>query len=641
MPVVKIDSLEQMVETYIMDTIRSNHPNLDPTPGSVLYDTSISPIMSIINPLIKVVNESELSMDLINAPYMSEDQLDKVGVNNYFMSRNMGSKATGVASFKVTEILPGNDLIIPTGILISTVSGVRFRTATDTRISSSTGFTYYNTATFMYEIPVPIEALEIGINGNVEAAQIVKIDTPFNANVTGVTNLVATTGGEDKESNASYVQRIKAFYTNNFVGTKPGYKNLVLNNFAEVLDVSIVGFRDRFMYRDLGQFTMPDGTLYQGHIGGKVDIYVQGENAVEQNIYSTVTNGRKKLNYYWIMSNSSWGNVKTIVVKESDREKFLANPNDSSVTKILHTLHEDTDLKGEKFNYVEVAESTIASAKLEGVELVVLYIYKLDEHAADTDTFLDAISFTPREMKYTLPVAPVDNAMLTLTNQNLATAYDVYNHPDDYYTKLVTIPSAPVMDKLTYAGTKLEQIDITLKRENLGFNGDTIDHKYTVNATLVGIDNLINVAENRIITTDVLIRPAQIKLVNIKIRVRPQEGYVLNDELNDLIFKAINTYISNLRLGESLDESDLISELYAGPNNVRSYVEWIELPFKSFYPVEEKDATKPIIDDLRADFLKTNEGYDTPNLGHENIPITASEIQYIKLNKLDLEEVVI
>lgn len=122
---VKIDSLEQMVESYIINNIRENHPEVDATPGSVLYDMMISPLISVLTPFIETINKYELSTDLVNAPYMTDDELDRVGENNYFIKRNPGSKAIGTVSFSVTEILPGSSFKIPVGTVVATADGIR------------------------------------------------------------------------------------------------------------------------------------------------------------------------------------------------------------------------------------------------------------------------------------------------------------------------------------------------------------------------------------------------------------------------------------------------------------------------------------------------------------------------------------
>lgn len=633
---VKIDSLEQMVESYITNTIRENHPEVDSTPGSVLYDMMISPLISVLTPFIETVNKYELSTDLVNAPYMTEDELDRVGENNYFIKRNAGSKAMGTVSFSVTEILPGNNFKIPLGTIVATSDGLRFRTTVDYSISAAEALAYYNNVTFLYELPVAAEAVEIGADYNVEAGKIVLIETLFDSKCVGVTNNTTFTGGEEKESNESYVARIKDFYTNNFLGTVSGYENIVKNNAPEVKDVRVVGFRDKFMHRDIGQYEMPDGIMYEGNIGGKVDVYIQGASVQEETVETTVTNGRKKLKNSILVENLDWQNAKTVVIRESDLEMFYSDLNIADI-QITHTLVENnTDLDGKEYAYIEVPEEIITQKNLENETLVVLYNYKMDK---TSDTIYSSIeSFKIAPMEYSLQ-SPVINSMISLTNKTSGEVFNVHGNPSVYYEQITTVPTAPAADKLTYRGTVLESVHIKLKRSKLGFNGDTVHHIYTKNLTISNIDKIVNLEENRIITTDVLIRPADIKYVNMKIRVKPNGGYSLTDVLNDRIYKIISNHISSLTLGDTLDESNLISELYAGSETIKDYVDYIELPFKSFYAIKEENLNDPVIEGERGDFLKDVDGYDTSVRGSNNLPIRASDIQYIKLNKLIIEEI--
>ena len=525
---------------------------------------------------------------------------------------------------------------MPIGTVVSTVDGVRYRTTTDFRISSSEALPYYNNTTFLYEVPVPAEAVEMGASGNVEAGRIVMIETPFNARCTGVTNHTPFTGGEAKESNEAYVARIKDFYTNNFLGTISGYENLVKNNFPEVQDIKVVGFRDKFMHRDKGQYEMPDGTLYEGNIGGKVDLYIKGAKADEQITTMEITNGRKKLNNNIICENTDWGGLKTVVVRERDLDAFYDNFNASNI-KISHSLVEDNEtIDGDLYAYIEVPENVILQENLENEVLVVLYDYKYDKYSDSTYRSVESFKVAP--MEYTLQ-SPIINPMISLRNKDTGEIFNVHNSPSTYYQQVTSVPTAPAEDKLTYRGTALESVHMSFKRDKLGFNGETIEHIYSKNLTIAGIDKLINTEENRIITTDTLVRPADVKYVNIKIRVKPDDGYSLTEVLNDKIYKIVSDHIASLQLGDTLDESNVISELYAGSQTVKDYVDYIELPLKSFYAVKENKINDEVIDGERGDFLKDINGYDTDTRQDNNLPIRAREIQHIKLNKLVIEEI--
>lgn len=795
------DSLETMIESYMVNTLREAHPDIDVSPGSVLYDLQVAPLISILKPLIETINENELAMDFVNYGYLEDsadnDVVAQKAENNYFISRRPGSRATGTVAFQVTEIPRNTKFIVPQGTLVSTDAGINFRTTSTFEISSTEAASLYNYNTFVYDIPVAAEAENLGTEGNVEAKEITTINTPFNSRVIGVTNYLSFSGGADREETTAYLERIRDFYTNNFIGTEDGYRNLILDNRQEVEDMYIAGFRDKFMHRDKGRYTSQDGTEYEGHIGGKVDVYIKGSQAGDYTEESTVTNGRKKLAYKNLITIPEW-NGKTLLIRAGNEEtmqslitQYEATTDDTVKSSILtqmyqnnvtHTFHsypepyytwikfadsangvnmsdspvdkayigiaieKDTDIKGEdigdyswarineekgvqmptdsngrvyylwlkyaddvygtnmsdikenrkyigfgfnktsptksddykeytwillsddelklgrqtartdvEYHYINVLDETLDSSDEEGDtyseshDLIVYYfhdtrnIYADDggdlEYTGVQTQILNSELFTVAPMGYIL-TGPVINQMVSLTNSTSGEIYDVLNYPAKFYSILRNTPACPEEDKLTYFGTVMETLVVNLEKNNLGFNGDTIVHTYTKNETIASLDEVINEKDNRIITTDVLLRPAGVKYVNIKIEVKPENGVLLTDELDDRITKVITDRIESLRLGEALDESDLISDLYAGEFAIRDMVEYIKLPFKAIYPVTEEQLNDPIIDDKRGDFNTDIYGYDVPTqFVNEKLPIETNSLQYIKLNKLQIVEI--
>lgn len=792
------DSLQTMIESYIVNTLREAHPDIDVAPGSVMYDLFVAPSVSILEPLIETINENELAMDFVNYGYLSDsednDVVGEKGTNNYFITRREGTKATGSVAFQVTEIPRNTKFIVPQGTLVSTDAGINFRTTSTFEITSSEAASLYNYSTFMYDIPVVVEADQIGTIGNIEAKEITTINTPFNSRVASVTNYTSFSGGTDREETTAYLERIRDFYTNNFIGTEDGYRNLILDNRQEVEDMYIAGFRDKYMHRDKGRYTSQDGTEYEGHIGGKVDIYLKGTTTGNYTEEVTVTNGRKKLAYKNLIPITEWSNNYTLLTyaEKKDIIDDLITQADNSISdeekgaiysqmythNIPHTFHtyperlytwikfadnntglnmsdspvdksyigiaiekesstksedmEDyswakineengvqmpTDSNGRvyymwikyaddvygtnmnnvrdnrkyvgfafgktspnktddyedytwylltdealnsglittntkvEYHYINVKDEDLTineggEIAREENDLIVYYFYDsknliaLDDYEyTGTGKVLNSEAFTVSPIGYIL-TGPIVNPMISLTNTTSGEVYDVLNSPNDFYSLVRNTPACPEEDKLTYQGTVLETLIVSLVKEKLGFNGDTVIHTYTKNETIATLDDVINEKDNRIITTDVLLRPAGVKYVNIKIEIKPEDGVLLTDELDDRITKVIGDRIDSLELGASLDESDLISDLYAGDYAVRDMVEYIKLPFLSIYPVTEEQLNDPIIDGKRGDFSRDLNGYDVPTQFVKNqLPITTSPLQHIKLNKLQLVEI--
>jgi len=106
---------------------------------------------------------------------------------------------------------------------------------------------------------IPVESMNIGTDTIAAPNQVTLLKTVI-VGIDGVTNPASIIGGRNIESDLALADRIKSSLSANNIGTKSGYKNLVLA-VPEVKDALIVGAADPFMVRDQGD-------------GGSVDIYV-------------------------------------------------------------------------------------------------------------------------------------------------------------------------------------------------------------------------------------------------------------------------------------------------------------------------------------------------------------------------------
>jgi len=93
--IINIADMKQMIEDYMVDTIAQQHPDIDVSEGSVFHDLFITPVATVVQPFIETVNRMELKLNLDNAQYLTEEELDEIGLGNYFIERNTGTAATG------------------------------------------------------------------------------------------------------------------------------------------------------------------------------------------------------------------------------------------------------------------------------------------------------------------------------------------------------------------------------------------------------------------------------------------------------------------------------------------------------------------------------------------------------------------
>ena len=101
----------------------------------------------------------------------------------------------------------------------------------------------------------------------------------------------------------------------------------------------------------------------------------------------------------------------------------------------------------------------------------------------------------------------------------------------------------------------------------------------------------------------------------------------------------INIKYNNDNIDKDIEE--YIKVILNLTSNIRDYIEYIELPFKSIYPVTEDQRNENVIDNKRGDFARDLNDYDVPTVFEDGaLPITVNEIQCIQLNKLVIEEII-
>lgn len=189
---------------------------------------------------------------------------------NINKTRLPGRPAFGQEVFYTTA-RPSFDKPVPSGTIVSTsadsslgIPSVRFRVGGSYVMQSAIADTYYNFDTKQYEITVDIIAEQVGSDGNRPAGQITNVQ-----GVSGfqVVNRDATVFGSDRESNSDLATRCLLGYSVD-TGTAGGYASTSAEQVG-IVKSKIVKSGDELMMRDYDE-------VRHKHIGGKVDIWIQG-----------------------------------------------------------------------------------------------------------------------------------------------------------------------------------------------------------------------------------------------------------------------------------------------------------------------------------------------------------------------------
>lgn len=216
-----------------------------------------------------------------------DEAFDKLAAN-VNVPRGPAEYATGEVIFFIpsTSKLPSTSFTIPINTVVSTkatetTQAVKFKTISTVTVDINDIQSFLNTETGCYEFAANIRADKTGAASNVAAKTITSIGSGPSVGGLQVKNTIATDNGTDKESNKRLAERAMLAFTSVDAGTENGYLATTLA-VTGVKRARIIRAGEPLMQRDFLQYSLPsDPTTILRHLGGKVDIYVQGENLVQ------------------------------------------------------------------------------------------------------------------------------------------------------------------------------------------------------------------------------------------------------------------------------------------------------------------------------------------------------------------------
>ena len=204
----------EQAKNNLVTQILRNFPTAEVDTGSVLRDIMIDPQSTQFAALSDEIDYiSYLNTFVQNANNILDEDLDEIGAT-YGVVRKTGDTATGLITFQST-VRPTEDIQIGAddgsgGISVKTLTtenGNTYEFVTTATVYMRTD-AIYNEEHNCYEVTAPIKATMSGSIYNVGIGTI-KVLTNGIANITGVYNYIATSGGTDRQGNESYALSIQ------------------------------------------------------------------------------------------------------------------------------------------------------------------------------------------------------------------------------------------------------------------------------------------------------------------------------------------------------------------------------------------------------------------------------------------------
>lgn len=548
---INVLDLKEMLRSFVTNEFRKNHALVDATPDSPVANLVINPLVDVFTPFLALVSEVENSNDLTKADEMSVEQLNRIGLGNYFVERHSGEAAETTVTLSFTNLPLDQNLVIPLGLEFQTSSGLRFKSITSHSFTPLEVKSKYNPYYLTYDVDIPVRAAEFGSKYNVAEGQINTVSMRFNKNLQVVKNRVPATGGLDEESNVDYAARIRESYLSRNIGTNMGYKSYLFNAYSEIEDIYVAGYRDKYMIRDVALIKNPStGRETVEHMGGKVDIYIKGFS------YGT--------RYMTVMLNSN--NLKlsqpasTIVLEGLNPKVTLTNRRDS--TKNLTMAISNYVLKDGYYHLTLDNTDNKSFDPLHVSEISVSYSYRQGtDELSQTDVFSVGINH------FTIDSPAKEVSYVKVVREE--------TYLSDIHSK-VTISRGGVL------GTTGETATMTITGLDNLPSGTEIEVAYTVNETLMSIRDLLNRESFRIVTSDVIAKEATPVFINMALNIKLYPGETFNETKRSVVSNSVYEFFNNLNLGAGVQESDIVGWLYKNPS-ITKFLDYIESPFKSFY----------------------------------------------------------
>lgn len=258
-------TLDQII-TDISNQILANFAPVlaDTRVGTVMYEAIINPMANEVLSLEQSIDTVTLNQSIDNAAAMTGPAMDALAAN-FGVTRFFGLPSVGYERF-VKFASPTSTVPIPAGSIVATQQ---------TNSSPASTFVTLSAASLLPSSPpdpisgaaayvdILVQAQAVGSSGNVASGTVINLITPI-AGVDRVYNPNAFNNGSDSQSNTVLAQVVSAD-SQGELGTRPGYKKLVLENFS-VQDILVLGNGDPGMLRS--------------QYGGSVDIVILGNSNI-------------------------------------------------------------------------------------------------------------------------------------------------------------------------------------------------------------------------------------------------------------------------------------------------------------------------------------------------------------------------
>ena len=266
---------ENLLEQFLGDNLLAAGIDADIGRGSAMRDFAIT-AMSLVYAFMR--KESDLTRQRQSLLLLGEDEGDEVDdavdeiLSNWFIRRKTGRKSRGVVTVyfnQATDVtVRRNDVFYKTNALPFVIDSDADRSYGEDDMVPVTDNTGVVTE---YALRVPVIAVEAGANYDISTGPFVNF-TKFSPYTTRVENTTKFSGGASVESTEEMLDRAPTAISVRDLNSPRSIDVVLKEEFTDVDDVTVIGFGDTEMIRDL---IIEEATGLRIHAGGYTDAYLR------------------------------------------------------------------------------------------------------------------------------------------------------------------------------------------------------------------------------------------------------------------------------------------------------------------------------------------------------------------------------
>lgn len=282
-----IEILEQDrvdAEEIITQVLTDRVPGVDFGKGDALRDFAVVALSTIFAYLRKErditrARQSLLLLATILDQADVDDAVDEI-LSNWFLRRKTGRKSSGVATLYFTQRFTVN--VSVNTPFFKTSALVFYPNTTDDVYTidedDMTAVVDDDGVVTSYTAPIPLVAAETGAEYDIDPGAFVDFGR-FSPYLTKVENASKFRGGATVETSEEMLSRAETAISARTLVSPRGIDSLLKEEFAVIDDVTIIGYGDEEMIRDIVGAEVANARI---HVGGHTDIYMRSQLEEEQ-----------------------------------------------------------------------------------------------------------------------------------------------------------------------------------------------------------------------------------------------------------------------------------------------------------------------------------------------------------------------